>query len=135
MTFTKSVTKKNFLLSWMKNMNGLRNYKNIPEVEVPEELQNRLRPYQTSGYHWLNYLNDVGWGGILADDMGLGKTVQALSMLSHYAKHEGSLKALVVCPTTLIYNWENEIKKFTPSLTWSIHHGSMRTRNPEDFEK
>ena len=113
----------------------LRNYKNIPEVDVPEELQNRLRPYQVSGYHWLNYLNDVGWGGILADDMGLGKTVQALSMMSHYAKNEGFLKALVVCPTTLIYNWENEIRKFTPSLTWGIHHGSMRTRNPQDFEK
>lgn len=113
----------------------LRNFKSIPEVAVPEELENRLRPYQTSGYHWLNYLNTVGWGGILADDMGLGKTVQALSMLSHYAKQEGSLKALVVCPTTLIYNWENEIKKFTPSLTWCIHHGSVRTRNPEDFGK
>ena len=113
----------------------LRNYKNIPEVEVPEELQNRLRPYQVSGYHWLNYLNDVGWGGILADDMGLGKTVQALSMMSHYSEKEGSLKALVVCPTTLIYNWENEIRKFTPSLTWGIHHGSMRTRDPKDFEK
>ncbi|MEP7232193.1 MAG: SNF2-related protein, partial [Ginsengibacter sp.] len=113
----------------------LRNYKNIPEVDVPEELQNRLRPYQISGYHWLNYLNDVGWGGILADDMGLGKTVQALSMMSHYAQQEGSLKALVVCPTTLIYNWENEIRKFTPSLTWGIHHGSMRTRDPKDFEK
>jgi non-specific serine/threonine protein kinase len=113
----------------------LRNFKSIPEVNIPDELENRLRPYQTSGYHWLNYLNTVGWGGILADDMGLGKTVQALSMLSHYAKQEGSLKALVVCPTTLIYNWENEIKKFTPSLTWYIHHGSMRTRNLEDFEK
>ncbi|MEP6948751.1 MAG: SNF2-related protein [Ginsengibacter sp.] len=113
----------------------LRNFKSIPEVDVPVELEDRLRPYQVSGYHWLNYLNTVGWGGILADDMGLGKTVQALSMLSHYAKQEGRLKALVVCPTTLIYNWENEIKKFTPSLTWSIHHGSMRTRNPEDFEK
>ncbi len=112
----------------------LRNYKNIPEVAVPEELQNRLRPYQVSGYHWLNYLNDVGWGGILADDMGLGKTVQALSMMSHYEKQEGFLKALVVCPTTLIYNWENEIKKFTPSLTWHIHHGSMRTRDHKDFE-
>ncbi|MEO6288431.1 MAG: DEAD/DEAH box helicase, partial [Ginsengibacter sp.] len=113
----------------------LRNYKNIPEVDVPQELQNRLRPYQESGYHWLNYLNDVGWGGILADDMGLGKTVQALSMLSHYAEKEGSLKALVVCPTTLIYNWENEIRKFTPSLTWCIHHGSIRTRNPKEFEQ
>ncbi len=113
----------------------LRNYKSVPIVDVPQELESRLRPYQISGYHWLNYLNDVGWGGILADDMGLGKTVQALSMLSHYAEKEGALKALVVCPTTLIYNWENEIKKFTPSLTWQIHHGSMRTRNPEDFEK
>src|SRR5450432_3390747 len=114
---------------------NIRNYKSIPEVDVPDELENKLRPYQVSGFNWLNYLNSVGWGGILADDMGLGKTVQALSMLSHYAKQEGSLKALVVCPTTLIYNWENEIKKFTPSLTWCIHHGSIRTRNPEDFGK
>ncbi len=113
----------------------LRNFKSIPEIDTPLELESRLRPYQTSGYHWLNYLNTVGWGGILADDMGLGKTVQALSMLSHYAKQEGSLRALVVCPTTLIYNWENEIKKFTPSLTWCIHHGSIRTRSTADFEK
>ncbi|MEO6187343.1 MAG: SNF2-related protein [Ginsengibacter sp.] len=113
----------------------LRNYQNIPEVPVPDELENRLRPYQASGFHWLNYLNDVGWGGILADDMGLGKTVQALSMLSHYAKENGLLKALVVCPTTLIYNWENEIRKFTPSLSWHIHHGSLRTRDIKDFER
>jgi superfamily II DNA or RNA helicase len=112
----------------------LRNFKSIPEIDVPDELENRLRPYQVSGFHWLNYLNTVGWGGILADDMGLGKTVQALSMLSHYAKVEGKLKALVVCPTTLIYNWENEIKKFTPSLTYCIHHGSLRFRKPDDFE-
>ncbi|KAA9041959.1 DEAD/DEAH box helicase [Ginsengibacter hankyongi] len=112
----------------------LRNFKSIPETEVPQELENKLRPYQVSGFNWLNYLKSVGWGGILADDMGLGKTVQALSMLSHYAKEEGGLKALVVCPTTLIYNWENEIRKFTPSLTWCIHHGSLRTRNPADFE-
>ncbi|MGH2648226.1 MAG: SNF2-related protein [Ginsengibacter sp.] len=113
----------------------LRNFKSIPETQVPQELESKLRPYQVSGFNWLNYLNSVGWGGILADDMGLGKTVQALSMLSHYEKLDGKLKALVVCPTTLIYNWENEIRKFTPSLTWCIHHGSLRTRNPDDFEK
>jgi len=113
----------------------LRNFKSIPEVKIPEELENKLRPYQISGFNWLNYLNSVGWGGILADDMGLGKTVQALSMLSHFRKQEGKLITLVVCPTTLIYNWENEIKKFTPSLSWCIHHGSLRTRNPEDFRK
>ncbi len=111
----------------------LRNYKSIPEVPIPEQLENRLRPYQLSGFHWLNYLNTVGWGGILADDMGLGKTVQALSMLQHFAEEEGSLKALVVCPTTLIYNWENEIRKFTPSLTWRIHHGNARAKRKEDF--
>ena len=76
----------------------LRNFKSIPEVDIPEELENRLRPYQTSGYHWLNYLNTVGWGGILADDMGLGKTVQALSMLSHYAKQEGKFESFGSMP-------------------------------------
>lgn len=113
----------------------LRNFKSIPEINVPDGLQNVLRPYQTSGYHWLNYLNDVGWGGILADDMGLGKTVQALTMLRHYKEEFGGLKAMVVCPTTLIYNWENEIKKFTPQLTYRIHHGSIRTRNTEELEQ
>ncbi|MDE3211744.1 MAG: SNF2 helicase associated domain-containing protein, partial [Bacteroidota bacterium] len=113
----------------------LRNFRSIPEVPVPPGLENKLRPYQVAGYHWLNYLNTVGWGGILADDMGLGKTVQALSMLHEYHQREGNLMALVVCPTTLIYNWENEIRKFTPGLSWCIHHGSLRTRNPEDFRK
>ena len=111
----------------------LRNFKSIPEIPIPAELENRLRPYQLSGFHWLNYLNTVGWGGILADDMGLGKTVQALSMLQHFSEEEGELKALVVCPTTLIYNWENEIKKFTPTLTWRIHHGNSRAKRKEDF--
>ena len=113
----------------------LRNFKSIPEINVPQGLADILRPYQTSGYHWLNYLNDVGWGGILADDMGLGKTVQALTMLRHYKEENGTIKAMVVCPTTLIYNWENEIKKFTPELTYRIHHGSMRTRNTAELEE
>ena len=111
----------------------LRDFENIPEVAIPRELDGRLRPYQLSGFHWLNYLKTVGWGGILADDMGLGKTVQALSMLLHYSEEEGDLKALVVCPTTLIYNWENEIKKFTSSLSWRIHHGNLRARKKEEF--
>lgn len=113
----------------------LKEFKNIPEIAPPQHLQSVLRPYQTSGYQWLNYLNDVGWGGILADDMGLGKTIQALSMLHHYKEQQGSLKALVVCPTTLIYNWKNEVDKFTPSLSWHIHHGSIRTRNVDELQK
>ena len=113
----------------------LKEFKNIPEIPAPVHLQNILRPYQTSGFQWLNYLNDVGWGGILADDMGLGKTVQALSMLHHYKEINGGLKALVVCPTTLIYNWKNEVNKFAPSLNWHIHHGSIRSRNIEELQK
>ena len=113
----------------------IRAFKNIPDVKVPETLQAVLRPYQIAGYQWLNYLNDVGWGGILADDMGLGKTVQALTMLEYYKKTNGSLKAIVICPTTLIYNWQNEVKKFTPELSYHIHHGNTRTRNHEELTK
>ena len=113
----------------------LKEFKNIPEIAAPEHLQAILRPYQTSGFQWLNYLNDVGWGGILADDMGLGKTVQALSMLHHYKEITGGLKALVVCPTTLIYNWRNEVQKFSPSLSFHIHHGSIRSRDAAELQK
>jgi len=113
----------------------LREFKNIPEIAAPELLQPILRPYQLSGYQWLSYLNDVGWGGILADDMGLGKTIQALTMLNHYKNSTGGLKAIVVCPTTLIYNWRNEVEKFTPTLSWHIHHGSIRSRSAEELQQ
>jgi non-specific serine/threonine protein kinase len=86
-----------------------------------------------AGYQWLNYLHEVSWGGILADDMGLGKTVQALSYMQYYKNEHGKLQSMVVCPTTLIYNWENEIKKFTPKLTYCIHHGAARSRDKEKF--
>src|SRR5205814_3896975 len=99
----------------------------------PSHLTRRLRHYQVAGFQWLNYLTEIKWGGILADDMGLGKTVQALSFLEHFKINTGNLKALVVCPTTLIYNWENEIRKFTPSLTYRIHHGAARTRVKEEL--
>ena len=66
--------------------------------------------------------------------MGLGKTVQALSFLHHFKKTNDKLRALVVCPTTLIFNWENEIKKFTPSLSWYIHHGSGRSQQLAQYE-
>ncbi len=107
----------------------LRYNHSIEAIEAPEHLWQVLRPYQTSGFQWLNYLNEVHWGGILADDMGLGKTIQALSFMHHLRQKNGCLKAMVVCPTTLMYNWENEIKKFTPTLTYYIHHGG--TRNHE----
>jgi non-specific serine/threonine protein kinase len=111
----------------------IREVNRIKEIEAPEMLKEVLRPYQLAGYQWLNYLSEINWGGILADDMGLGKTVQALSFLQYYKNEKEQLKALVVCPTTLIYNWENEIKKFTPQLSYRIHHGAARTRTKEEF--
>jgi SNF2 family DNA or RNA helicase len=112
---------------------NLRNFNQIKEIEPPYNLKMILRPYQVAGYQWLNYLREIKWGGILADDMGLGKTVQALSFLEYYLSTYQKLKALVVCPTTLIYNWENEIKKFTPKLSYRIHHGPARTRSREEL--
>ncbi len=113
----------------------IRNVDGIKEIDPPANLQAILRPYQIAGYQWLNYLHEVAWGGILADDMGLGKTVQALSFLQHYFDHYSKMKSLVVCPTTLIYNWENEIKKFTPSLKYHIHHGATRSRNLDELNQ
>src|SRR5439155_4682613 len=106
----------------------IREFNNIKEIEAPQNLQHILRPYQVSGFQWLNYLHEVNWGGILADDMGLGKTVQALSFLEKYKAAHGGIKALVVCSSTLIYNWEIEIKKFTPSLSYHINHGGHLSR-------
>jgi len=120
-----------------KKYEQLKEFKKIKEIDPPAHLLHTLRPYQVHGFHWLNYLHEVNWGGILADDMGLGKTIQALSFLHHYKEHYGHLRALVVCPTTLIFNWENEIKKFAPGLTYRIHHGGERLRNKEalnDFQ-
>ncbi|MFY7878430.1 MAG: SNF2-related protein [Lacibacter sp.] len=112
----------------------LRGFNRIQKVSPPQHLLPILRPYQESGFQWINFLEEVGWGGILADDMGLGKTVQALSFLYHLREKQGSLKALVACPTTLMYNWENEIRKFTPNLTYHIHHGGQRTRDQSFFD-
>lgn len=111
----------------------LREFNKIREIDPSSQLKPILRPYQVAGYQWLNYLKDINWGGILADDMGLGKTVQALSFMEFFKREQGKLKALVVCPTTLIYNWENEIRKFTPTLTYRIHHGALRTRVKEEL--
>lgn len=107
---------------------------NFGTVPPPPELRAVLRPYQLAGFHWLLFLNEAGWGGILADDMGLGKTVQALAFFQHYKNRNADAKFMVVCPTTLMYNWENEIKKFTPQLKYMIHHGTKRSISPKAFE-
>jgi SNF2 family DNA or RNA helicase len=118
-----------------KKYEQLREFRTIREIPPPAHLDHILRPYQVHGFHWLNYLHEVNWGGILADDMGLGKTVQALSFLQHYKDTHKKLNGLVICPTTLMFNWENEIRKFTPELSYYIHHGGDRSRSKQDLSK
>ncbi|MBL7765732.1 MAG: DEAD/DEAH box helicase [Chitinophagaceae bacterium] len=103
------------------------------DIPVPEQLQAELRPYQKAGFQWLAHLDQIKWGGLLADDMGLGKTIQTLTFLQHFKNQYEGLHALIICPTTLLFNWENEIKKFTPELTYLIHHGPGRTSKKENL--
>lgn len=97
-------------------------------VEVPENLQAELRPYQHIGYQWLYKNSKTGFGSIIADDMGLGKTIQVISVILKL-KSENKLrknKGLIVVPTTLLTNWTEEILKFAPSLKSFVYHGSTR---------
>jgi SNF2 family DNA or RNA helicase len=103
---------------------------NISEITLPEDLTGELRPYQVNGFKWL-YSNTVkGFGSCIADDMGLGKTVQVLTLLLKL-KEEKKLTspALVICPTTLVGNWQKECTKFAPQLNTSIYHGTDRKLN------
>lgn len=86
------------------------------EYTPPESLQKVLRKYQRDGYRWLRTLDGYGMGGILADDMGLGKTVQVLSYLLAMKESGQALPSLIVCPASLVLNWEEECRKFTPQL-------------------
>lgn len=108
-------------------------YDTIQRAPLSQEIKASLRPYQLSGFHWLQTLDELGWGGCLADDMGLGKTLQTISFLQYVKeKYPGSTQ-LVVCPTSLIFNWESELQKFCPSLKFHVHYGSQRELNQTHF--
>ena len=92
--------------------------------EVPDKIHAVLRPYQEIGFQWLSSLAKFGFGGILADDMGLGKTLQVLTFLAA----EPEAKALVVCPASLIYNWEEECRRFYPDAKTAAVAGTVHVR-------
>ena len=98
------------------------------DFEIPETLKEVLRPYQKHGFRWLKTMDICGFGGILADDMGLGKSVQILSLLLSEKESGGGGTSLIVCPASLVYNWEAEIKKFAPGLSSLIVTGTGAER-------
>jgi SNF2 family DNA or RNA helicase len=91
----------------------------LPEVPLPADVKATLRPYQQQGVNWLAFLRSAGLGGVLADDMGLGKTLQTMCVFD-----QG--RTLVVAPTSVLFNWRDELARFRPSLKVCVYHGGAR---------
>lgn len=108
----------------------IKNFQTIRDAdyEVPSALEETLRPYQVFGYKWLRTLEEAGFGGILADEMGLGKTIQMISLFQSYRDAGGTHPNLVVCPASLVYNWQEEIARFAPGLKVQTVTGTAGVR-------
>ncbi|MEU4802882.1 SNF2-related protein [Actinosynnema sp. NPDC023587] len=99
----------------------------LEPVEPPAGLTATLRPYQLRGLAWLVFLDRLGLGACLADDMGLGKTVQLLALEAHNRQHGTRPPTLVICPMSVVGNWQREAARFTPGLRVRVHHGGERS--------
>ena len=118
----------------------LLGFTRIAAQPLPKHLHATLRPYQREGYAWLAFLYEHRFGACLADDMGLGKTLQAICLLA--AIKEGRIKAsigvkgphLIIVPTSLLFNWEQELARFAPGLKVHVYSGSERTLDAQDGE-
>lgn len=111
----------------------LLNFKQMADIALPVNVDAKLRDYQVEGFKWLNFLDEFAWGGILADDMGLGKTLQMLTFLQEQQNRTPHTVNLVVLPTTLIFNWQAEAKKFCPDLKLYVHRGGTRQKSNEHW--
>lgn len=95
----------------------MSNFSTSEDLKLPTGINAEFREYQTKGFGWLWFMYKYGLNGILADDMGLGKTLQALAVVQKAKEEDGPAPTLVICPTTVVFNWESEIQKFAPTLT------------------
>ena len=107
---------------WLGDLLSGQADRRLRPMTTPAGFSGQLRPYQERGLSWLSFLGELGLGGILADDMGLGKTIQLLSLIS--ARPGGP--TLLVCPMSLVGNWQREAARFTPDLRVHVHHGADR---------
>ncbi|MEI6753810.1 MAG: SNF2-related protein [Paludibacter sp.] len=121
-------------LKWSikENMRNFIEHNVDLNYDLPQKFNGELRHYQQQGYNWLRLLNEMNLGGCLADDMGLGKTIQTLCLLQWLKENDAGTSLLVV-PTSLVYNWQQEASKFTPELSIYVHVGNNRTQNASDF--
>ena len=113
----------------------LAGFSGIKAVAPSTAINANMRPYQLAGFEWMQALDEMGWGGCLADDMGLGKTLQAITFLQFTKEKYPRSTSLVVCPTSLLFNWESELQKFCPSLKYHVYYGLQRTISEEHFEE
>jgi SNF2 family DNA or RNA helicase len=114
---------------WIGNViDQLQGRTAFEELPPPESFAGTLRPYQLRGYSWLAFLKRLGLGACLADDMGLGKTIQTLALIQRDWSGGERRPALLVCPTSVVGNWQKEAARFTPGLPVLVHHGVARNR-------
>ena len=115
-----------------KLINGLDKQNDEEDIKIPSSVENILRYYQKTGYKWLKTLDNYKFGGILADDMGLGKTVQMLSIIAGYVEENKERRAsIVICPSSLTLNWQNEAEKFTNKLKTLVIRGTALERKKQ----
>lgn len=117
---------------WKQLFKQLSEVKEIPLETVPSSFLGELRPYQQLGMSWLWFLRKAGFGACLADDMGLGKTVQLLTYLLLVKEKGEAGPSLIICPTSVLGNWQKEIERFSPEVKVHLHYGSNRLKG-EDF--
>ncbi len=120
---------------WLKEMSGkLANPSMVRTATPPDDFNAVLRPYQQVGLNWLVFLDSLGFGQCLADDMGLGKTIQVLAFLGMLRSQASAVPSLLVVPASLLGNWQDEIKRFLPTLRTTIAHASeIGTKAREGF--
>lgn len=121
---------------WMAEViSRLIHHESIEPVSPSSAFRGKLRPYQLRGLAWLDFLHRFGLGCCLADDMGLGKTIQALALVDRDYQNGERKPVLLVCPTSVVANWQREAQRFTPALPVHVHQGPDRLRGRELIAK